>query len=77
MATDLAKCILIQVDEVDVPLTGDSVCLMAERLQVDPDFAIVQQFCRNVGGNDELVQAVADVKQMSKNMYACLISFSL
>ena len=60
MAIDLAKCILIQADEVAVLHTGDSVCLVAERLNVDPDFAVVQQFCRNVGGNDELVQAVAD-----------------
>ena len=74
MATDLAKSILIQVDEVAVPLTGDAVCLLAERLNVDPVFAVVQQFCRNGGGNDELTQAVADVKQMSRNMYACLIS---
>ena len=57
-----------------VPLTGDEVFQLAERLKVDPVFAVVQQFCRNGGGNDELTQAVADVKQMSRNMYACLIS---
>ena len=68
MATDLAKCILIQVDEVAVPLTGDAVCLLAERLKVDPVTAVVQQFCRNGGDNTELTQAVADVQQMSKNM---------
>ena len=74
MAIDLAKCILTQVDEVSVPFTGDEVFQLAERLNVDPVFAVVQQFCRNGGGNDELTQAVADVKQMSRNMYACLIS---
>ena len=74
MADDFAKCILIQVDEVTVPLTGDAVCLLAERLKVDPVFAVVQQFCRNGGGSDELALAVADVQQMSKNMYACLMS---
>ena len=73
MATDLAKSILIQVDEVAVPLTGDAVCLLAERLNVDPFTAVVQQFCRNGGDNNGLAQAVADVQQMSKNMYACLI----
>ena len=66
--------IIIKADKVAVPLSCDEVCLLAERLKVDPVFAVVQQFCRNGGGNDELTQAVADVKQMSRNMYACLIS---
>ena len=51
-----------------VPLTGDAVCLLAERLQVDPVSAVVQQFCRNGGDSNELTQAVTDVQQMSKNM---------
>ena len=66
--------IIIKADEVAVPLTCDEVFQFAERLKVDPIFAVVQQFCRNGGGNDEITQAVADVKQMSRNMYACLIS---
>ena len=54
-----------------VPLTGDAVCLLAERLKVDPVSAVVQQFCRNGGDSNELTQAVDDVQQMSKNMYVC------
>ena len=57
-----------------VPLTCDEVFQLAERLKVDPVTAVVQQFCRNGGDSNELTQVVADVKQMSKDMYACLIS---
>ena len=58
-----------------VPLTGNEVFQLAERLKVDAVTAVVQQFYRNGGDSNELTQAVADVQQMSKNLYACLISF--
>ena len=58
-----------------VPFTCDEVFQLAERLKVDPVTAVVQQFCRNGGDSNELTQAVADVKQISKDMYACLIVF--
>ena len=54
-------------------LTHDEVFQLAEKLNVDPVDAIVKQFCKNAS-YDKIIKATDDVKQMSRNMYACLKS---
>ena len=53
-------------------LTHNEVFHLAETLKVDPVEIVVKQFRINGVSNGKITKAVNDVKQMSRNMYACL-----
>ena len=57
--------LIIKIDEVSKTLTADALVVLAEKLNVNPLAAIVDQFFhKNGGDNVELAQAVSDVKSL-------------